>query len=139
MTPDGARIVTGSADRTARVWDAKTGAELVQLKGHTDEVRSVAVTPDGARIVTGSADRTARIWDAKTGAELAQLKGHTGAVMGVAVTPDGSPHRHRLDRRHGADLGRQDRRRAGPAQGPHRHDLWRGGDAGRGPHRHRLG
>ena len=81
VTPDGARIVTGSADRTARVWDAKTGAELAQLKGHTNGVDSVAVTPDGARIVTGSGDSTARVWDAKTGAELAQLKGHTGRSM----------------------------------------------------------
>ena len=35
MTPDGARIVTGSDDNTARIWDAKTGGELAQLKGHT--------------------------------------------------------------------------------------------------------
>ena len=70
MTPDGARIVTGSDDSTARVWDATTGAELGQLKGHTGAVTSVAVTPDGARIVTGSDDNTARVWDAKTFAEL---------------------------------------------------------------------
>jgi hypothetical protein len=86
--PDGRRVVTASADRTARIWDTRTGAVL-QLKGHTDTVNAVAVTPDGARIVTGSRDATARLWDASTGAELLQLK-HTGAVYGVAVTPDGS-------------------------------------------------
>ena len=90
VTPDGARIVSGANDSTARVWDAKTGVELLQLKGHTGAVNSVAVTPDGARIVTGSSDNTARIWDAKTGAALLQLKGHTRPVLRVAVTPDGS-------------------------------------------------
>ncbi len=63
MTPDGARIVTGSADNTARVWDAKTFAELATLEGHTRGVTSVTVTPDGARIVTASYDNTARVWE----------------------------------------------------------------------------
>jgi hypothetical protein len=90
VTPDGTRIVTGSADRIARVWDASTGAELHQLNGHSGYIWSVAVTPDGSRIVTGSADKTARVWDASTGAELLQLKDHGGIVFSVAITPDGS-------------------------------------------------
>ena len=35
FSPDGKRIVTGSWDRTAKVWDAGTGQELLTLKGHT--------------------------------------------------------------------------------------------------------
>src|SRR5262249_1034934 len=76
MSLDGTRVVTGSEDDTARVWDANTGAELAILKGHAGGVRSVAVTPDGTRIITGSEDSTAKVWDAKTGTELATLKGH---------------------------------------------------------------
>ena len=90
VTPDGARIVTGSNDSTARVWDATTGVELLQLKGHPGAVRAVAVTPDGTRIVTVSTDQTARIWDARTGAKDLQLKGHIRSVLDVAVTPDGT-------------------------------------------------
>jgi hypothetical protein len=90
LTPDGTRIVTGSADDTARVWDAHTGAELLQFKGHTAAVSGVALTPDGSRIVTGSADNTARVWDARSGAELLQLKGHTAPVSSVTVSPDGA-------------------------------------------------
>jgi hypothetical protein len=45
--------VTGSADNTARVWDAKSGAELLALKGHADGVTSASFSADGSRIVTG--------------------------------------------------------------------------------------
>jgi len=89
VTSAGSRIVTGSFDKTARVWDARTGKVLLRLTGHAGPIRSVAVTPDGTRIVTGSVDSTARVWDARTGAELLQLKGHTGPIYSVAVTPDG--------------------------------------------------
>ena len=90
VSPDGRRIVTDSDDKTARVWDAKTFAELATLKGHTGLVSSVALSSDGSHIVTGSSDKTARVWDAKTFAELATLKGHEQAVSSVAVSPDGS-------------------------------------------------
>jgi hypothetical protein len=90
VTLDGTRIVTGSADRTARVWDASTGAELRRLIGHGGSIWSVGVTPDGSRVVTGSSDSTTRVWDASNGAELLQLKDHRGNVYSVAVTPDGS-------------------------------------------------
>ena len=90
VTADGSRIVTLSDDGTARVWDANTGAELLQLKGHEGSVLGVAVTADGSRIVTGSSDATGRVWDAHNGAELLQLKGHDGFIRCVAVTPDGA-------------------------------------------------
>ncbi|MCZ6764560.1 MAG: hypothetical protein O7C63_06465 [Alphaproteobacteria bacterium] len=63
FSPDGARIVTASLDSTARIWDAKTGAEITVLRGHEDKVISAAFSPDGARIVTASRDNTARIWN----------------------------------------------------------------------------
>ena len=53
-SPDGTRIVTASYDKTARIWDARTGAQLVVLSGHGDRVDSAAYSPDGTRIVTAS-------------------------------------------------------------------------------------
>ena len=52
FSPDGTRIVTASGDRTAKVWDAETGAETLTLKGHTGDVFSASFSPDGKRIVT---------------------------------------------------------------------------------------
>jgi WD40 repeat protein len=90
FSPDDRRIVTASNDKTARLWDDKTGTALATLSGHTSWVLSAAFSPDGARVVTGSQDGTARLWDANTGAGLATLSGHRGKVNSVAFSPDGT-------------------------------------------------
>ena len=54
FSPDGARVVTGSWDNTARLWDAATGNMAATLEGHTNIVTAVAFFADGARVVTGS-------------------------------------------------------------------------------------
>ncbi|KAJ3247945.1 hypothetical protein HK104_007761, partial [Borealophlyctis nickersoniae] len=60
VTPDGLMVVTGSYDKTAKVWDARTGSLLQTLEGHIRDVNSVAVTPDRQTVVTGSEDETAK-------------------------------------------------------------------------------
>ena len=90
FSPDGARIVTASADETARIWDAATGKEITVLRGHENRVTSAAFSPDGARIVTASWDKTARIWDAATGKEITVLRGHDDFVTSAAFSPDGA-------------------------------------------------
>jgi WD40 repeat protein len=89
FSPDGKRVVTASADTTARLWDAKTGTDVAVLKTHTGAVRTAAFSPDGRRVVTASADKTACLWDAETGSYVAVLKGHEGAVESAAFSPDG--------------------------------------------------
>jgi hypothetical protein len=91
FSPDGARIVTASKDKTARIWDAATGQPIGKpLKGHLGAVLSAAYSLDGRRIVTASWDKTARIWDAATGEQIGPpLKGHRGSVSSAAFSPDG--------------------------------------------------
>ena len=90
FSSDGNRVVTASADNTARLWDAKTGATLATLSGHTEGVINAVFSQDGSRVVTASYDKTARLWDAKTGAALATLSGHTDVVNSAVFSPDGS-------------------------------------------------
>jgi WD40 repeat protein len=88
-SPNGDRIVTGSQDGTARIWDAIKGTTLIALQGHSDWIRGVAWSPDGRRIATVSNDRTTRIWDADQGIAVAVLHGHEGIIHTVAWSPDG--------------------------------------------------
>jgi WD40 repeat protein len=88
--PDGQRLATASEDGTARVWDARTGRELLALPGHAQGVSGVAYSPDGKRLATASEDGTARLWDAAAGAPGAVLRGHAGGVSAVAFRPDGT-------------------------------------------------
>jgi len=87
--PDGQRIVTGSADHTAKVWDAASGTNLMTLRGHSGPVKSVVFSPDGQRILTGSWDGTARVWNSTNGTNLLILKGHETAIFSVAFSTNG--------------------------------------------------
>lgn len=89
-SPEGNRVITGSVDKTVRVWDARTGLQLAVLSGHDGTVFSVAYSPDGRHIVTGSGDGTVRIWDARTFVPLSVLTVHGGAVRSAAYSPDGN-------------------------------------------------
>lgn len=89
FSPNGQYILTGSLDKTAKLWDASSGKELRVFKGHNGQVMSVAFSPDGKRILTASGDRTAILWNAETGEKLRVLKGHSDGLMCVSFSPDG--------------------------------------------------
>jgi RNA polymerase sigma factor (sigma-70 family) len=88
FSPDGALLVTGSADKTARIWDPTLGNEKHVLRGHTDSILVVAFSPDGKLVATGGKDGLVKFWNVETGKEQASLKGHT-AVRCLAFSPDG--------------------------------------------------
>jgi WD40 repeat protein len=70
VTPDGRHVVSGSEDKTLRVWDLATGETKATLQGHTYLACAVAITPDGRHVVSGSDDNTLRVWDLKDGKEI---------------------------------------------------------------------
>jgi WD40 repeat protein len=75
FSPDGQRIVTASADKTARLWNAANGQLLAKLEGHTARVNRAVFSPDGQRIVTASDDATARVYRVLLLSDLVDLLG----------------------------------------------------------------
>ena len=88
FSPDGARILTASADNTARLWDGGSGKLLATFQ-HEGDVSSAVFSPDGARILTASADKTARLWDGGSGKLLATFQ-HESGVNSAVFSPDGA-------------------------------------------------
>ncbi|MEZ5299303.1 MAG: WD40 repeat domain-containing protein [Verrucomicrobiales bacterium] len=91
----GRRVATGSADNSARVWDAATGSPitppLAHIGGAPPSGLRLAFSPGGERLITaGSFDSTARIWDAATGEPLAPPLEHREPVAEIALTQDGA-------------------------------------------------
>jgi dipeptidyl aminopeptidase/acylaminoacyl peptidase len=94
FSPDGQRVVTASADYTARLWDALSGKPIGEPMRHEGGVIAGAVTsaqfsPDGQRVVTTSADKTARLWDALSGRPLGEPMRHDTGVDSAQFSPDG--------------------------------------------------
>ncbi|KAJ7230707.1 chromatin associated protein [Mycena pura] len=99
---DGRLIVSGSGDRTVRIWDMDDRSMRV-LSASPDSdpsstsptsldagVTSVAISPDGALVAAGCVDHVVRIWSVATGVLFEQLRGHTDSVYSVAFTRDGN-------------------------------------------------
>ena len=88
-SPDGKMALTGSQDRTARLWDVATSTPIGPPMVHQGYVYSVAYSPDGRTVLTGSEDHTARLWDAAAATPIGQPLLHDDKVSSVAYTPDG--------------------------------------------------
>src|SRR5437588_266038 len=83
FTPDGSLIVTGSFDKTVKLWDAATLNPVRSFSGHTNLVLTVAVSRDGARIASGSLDNTIKLWDVPGSAAKASYEAHKPAASAV--------------------------------------------------------
>jgi WD40 repeat protein len=107
-SPDGTRIVTGSWDNSARIWDAVGGKVLAKLEGgHTVAINTCVFSPDpaGRFVLTASDDGTAKMWEVVTqkqkesadgkiaeisvGRVVRTFAGHTARVGFAAFSPDG--------------------------------------------------
>ncbi|MEL7078522.1 MAG: caspase family protein [Cyanobacteria bacterium J06582_2] len=87
-SPDGSQILTGSSDRTLRLWNSQGESVGQPLQGHTDTVTSAAFSPNGQLIVSGSDDETIRLWD-ESGKSIGQLIKHEDTVTAIAFSPNG--------------------------------------------------
>jgi WD40 repeat protein len=90
FSDDGTRLLAGTNNDNAEVWNTVTGQLIGKLVGHSQGVDDAAYSPDGRRIVTASADTTVRIWDAATLRELTTLSAGNRIVNSARFTEDGT-------------------------------------------------
>jgi len=81
------KIISGSSDKTIKIWEVEEGTLLHTLNGHICSVFSVAFSSDNNKIVSGSSDKTIKIWDTKNCTLLHTLIGHT-VFYSVAFSSD---------------------------------------------------
>lgn len=98
ISPDGQHVVTGSWDRSARVWDADTAVTVCKLgRGldrpedeHQGRVNCARFSPDGQMVLTASDDGTAKLWSRGDWRLVRTLRGHAGPVLHAVFSHDGS-------------------------------------------------
>jgi WD40 repeat protein len=88
ISPTGTTAISGSVDKTVRLWDTTSRKVKHVLRGHHDPVKAVAAHPTKNIIVSGSSDGTIRLWDSVTGARLSVCRAD-GMVYQVAFSPNG--------------------------------------------------
>ncbi|MEM7556592.1 MAG: DUF1326 domain-containing protein, partial [Cyanobacteria bacterium P01_A01_bin.84] len=89
ITEDRKFFISGSRDKTIKIWDFSTGELKRTLKGHTDGVYAIALSPDGQIIASGSADKTIKLWHLDTGELLGTFTGHNSTVTALEFTASG--------------------------------------------------
>jgi len=88
FSPDGNQLISGSLDRSVRIWNVKQRDCSWALRGHDEWVNGVAVAPNGTSIVSCSGDKTVKVWDTRNMNCKSTLRGHTDFVRSVCVLQD---------------------------------------------------
>jgi WD40 repeat protein len=89
LSMDGRYALSGSYDKTLKLWDVGMGNCLRTFEGHTGSVNSVCLSTDGLYGLSGSDDNTLKLWEAATGRCLRTFEGHTDVVKSVFLSADG--------------------------------------------------
>ena len=86
---DDRRIASGSWDKTIRIWDADSGAELLAFEAHEIRVVDLAFDPRGGRVVSAGASNGLRVFNADSGEAIGSAE-TKGWPKSLAFSPDGS-------------------------------------------------
>ncbi|XP_054714899.1 WD repeat-containing protein 86-like [Uloborus diversus] len=80
---DGDIFITGSSDKTTRIWSLKTNKSIHVLKIHAATVNTLATDPEGKLLFSGGGDGLICCWNISTGECIRRMKGHDGPVLSM--------------------------------------------------------
>jgi hypothetical protein len=83
FSPEGTKLLTGSADKFVKIFNLADGKEWKSFEGHTNHVLAVDWKPDGKQIVSVGADGAAKFWDVQSGEQLRTTQGAMKALTSV--------------------------------------------------------
>ncbi|OGV56472.1 MAG: hypothetical protein A2X45_03405 [Lentisphaerae bacterium GWF2_50_93] len=89
FSPNGKFALSGSWDKTLKLWDVVSGECIRTFVGHTGPVSSVSFSPNGKYALSGSSDSTLKLWNIETGECLHTFVGHMHYVNSVSFSPGG--------------------------------------------------
>ena len=80
MARSGTLLVSGSFDKTVRLWDSQTNVAAGVLTGHDASVQAVAISGTGKLVASGGDDRSIRLWNVETKSLLKAVPGHSRTI-----------------------------------------------------------
>ncbi|SEJ83837.1 WD40 repeat [Dyadobacter sp. SG02] len=87
--PAGEIVITGSEDKTIRIWGTESQDELDTFDEHDGAVNCIDFSPDGTTFISGSSDKTIKLWDVSSKKCLQTFHGHGASVTSIKFTSDG--------------------------------------------------
>jgi WD40 repeat protein len=88
FTPDSLKLVSGSFDKTIKLWQLDSGSEIYTLGERLKGIFALAVSPDGKLLASGSWDEAIELWNLETGKLIHNLSQHKASVRALAIAPD---------------------------------------------------
>jgi len=89
FSPDGQRLVSGSFDKLAKVWNVSSGEEVAAVGGFNGMVSGLAFSPDGRILAAASDDQAVRLWNSSNWQEIATFRGNMSGISSLAFSPKG--------------------------------------------------
>jgi WD40 repeat protein len=86
VSADSNYIITGSKDKSLKLWEIETGREVRSFLGHEKTVSSVRFSSDNKFVVSGSYDKKAIVWDITSGSQILTYQSES-LITDIAIDP----------------------------------------------------
>jgi WD40 repeat protein len=86
--PNAAYVLTGSDDRTVRMWDIRAGSCTSEFVEFVSPISKISISPDGNYFAAGCENGSVAVLDLRFCRRTAILEGHIGPILDVSFSPD---------------------------------------------------